>query len=60
VWTSASVRTEREFQLSVKFLDLVERDLVLTLVLLLGCDLLTLNDLAGQCVITDENVHRIS
>lgn len=57
--TPAPVRTDGEFELPVEFLDRIERELVLAPMPLLGGDRLTLDDLAGQGFITNENVHRI-
>jgi hypothetical protein len=54
------VRAESELELPVQLLDLMQRDLILASVLLLTRDRLTLDDLAHQDFITDEDVHRVS
>ena len=55
----APVRTESELELPVQPLDLVERELVATPMLLSGGDRLTLDELAGQRLTADEDVHWI-
>lgn len=57
--TTVPVSAECELELSVQPLDLMKLDLVLPLVLLRGRDRLTSYDLAGEGLVTDEDMHRI-
>ncbi len=50
---------ECKFELPIELLHLVERDLILTPVLLLGCDRLALDELTAQDLLANEDVQRI-